>query len=155
MQKARPNALDLTWGHRAVTLGLLALAAGGAMFWVMQIAGVSHFVADMRFTTGTPNAISTPDDGLAKALGGGASPSPTQASSTLALIAVVNRNGTGTALIAIDGQKAQAYQPGDQVQPGRFLIRLGLRSAELGANPKGPATEVLNIKVPELPVEAR
>jgi general secretion pathway protein C len=121
----------------------------------MQIMGVSHFVPDMRFTRGAPEPLSSADNALVRALGGGPSSLTTRAPATLALVAVVNRNGAGAALIAIDGQKAQIYQPGDPVQPGRYLIKLGLRSAELGPTPQGAATEVLNISVPELPLEGK
>jgi general secretion pathway protein C len=155
MQKASPRTTDSTWIHRTVTLGLMALAVGGGVFWAMQIMGISHFVPDMRFTGASTEPAALPDHDLARALGGGATASTTQAPASLVLVAVVNRNGAGAALIAIDGQKAQAYRPGDQVQAGRYLIRLGLRSAELGSNPNGAATEVLSIKVPELPVDDR
>jgi hypothetical protein len=121
----------------------------------MQIMSVSHFVPDMRFTSGSPESLASADNDLARDLGGGSSALANQAPTTLALVAVVNRNGAGTALIAIEGQKAQAYLPGDQVQPGRYLIKLGLRSAELGPNPQGVATEILSIPVPELPVEGK
>jgi general secretion pathway protein C len=155
MQKTSPTPSDLTWTHRTVTLGLIALAVGGGVFWVMQIMGVSHFVPNMRFTQNKPESFSSAEHALAQALGGGSSALANQAPATLALVAVVNRNGAGAALIAIEGQKAQAYLPGDQVQPGRYLIKLGLRSAELGPHPQGVATEMLSIPVPELPAEGK
>ena len=67
------------------------------------------------------------------------------------LVAVVNAGQGGVALMAIEGQKAQPYRVGDSVQSGQYLVGLGLRSAQLGPTPKGPATETLTIPVPALP----
>lgn len=153
MQKARFNAPASNWTQRGVSLALIALAVGSVMFWAMQVVGISNWVPDLRFAPSNPQPSVAADLGLARALGGGASANPKAASVNLALVAVVNQNGQGVALIAADGQKAQAYQLGDQVQPGRYLIQLGLRSAQLGPDPKGAATEVLNIKVPQLPTD--
>jgi hypothetical protein len=156
MQKAPPHPLDFTWTRRAVTLGLIASMVGGVVFWIMQIMGVSHQVPDLRFTRDSSETFSAVDPStLAKALGGGAIVATQQAPASLSLVAVVNRQGSGAALISIDGQKAQAFQPGDQVQPGRYLIQLGLRSAELGPSPQGAPTEQLSISVPKLPTDGK
>jgi hypothetical protein len=59
------------------------------------------------------------------------------------------------ALIALDDRKAEAYAVGTPVQAGRYVVRLGLRSAELGPSPQGPVTETLTLPVPQLPTESK
>jgi hypothetical protein len=147
---------SLTWAQRWVTVILIALTAGGCVFWVLQVTGMPNVVSDLKFATNGLAESGQDGGGLARALG--ASPrsnldSAPQAAakSSLVLVAVVNADRGGVALIALEGQKAQPYRVGDSVQAGQYLVGLGLRSAQLGPAPKGPATETLIIPVPEIP----
>ena len=131
---------------------LMALAAASGVFWGLQISGLSPAAADLRFVPQDPlpTAIGT---SLAQALGATAPASGLQAAPNprMTLVAVMGSEQQGSALIALDGQKAQSYEVGAQIQGGRYLVRLGSRRAELGLSPQGPITETLTLPVPELP----
>lgn len=140
-----------TWIQRGVTAALAGLALGGVVFWVAQSLALGRS-EEVRF-------VADPDAGahrarLAQALGGQTAPSQAaeQTRSALTLVAVIARGQrAGSAMISVNGQKAQAYQPGDEVQPGRYVLELGPRQVGLGPGPQGPVVEVIELKVPKLP----
>ena len=139
------------WIQGLITALLSALAVGGAMFWGLQITSMPQAGGDVRWVELPAQPAQAAS--WTRILGAGtAEKNLPEVPANLALVAVIARgDGGGTALLAAAGQKAQAYQIGDEVQPGRYLLQVGLRSASLGASPKGPATEVLELAVPTLP----
>lgn len=151
MTNTRFRSPDPIWAQRVVTTVLAGLAVGGVVFWFTQILGLSQSDPNLRFL---PEARPTASGaGLGRALGAQAvAPATAAPKTTLKLVAVIAR-GThaGSAMIAIDGQKAEPYQPGDEVQPGRFVVELGLRHVGLGPSPQGPVSETLELVVPQLP----
>jgi hypothetical protein len=141
------------WVQRGVTAALAGLALGGGVFWVAQILSLGSVDASVRFVAEPPQTSQSVP--LGRILG--ARETAAQANvpkSTLSLVAVI-ASGTqsGSAMISINGQKALAYAPGEEVQAGRHVVELGLRRVGLGPDPKGPVTEVLELKVPRLPTE--
>ncbi len=152
MTNTHPSTPAATWIRRAITALLAGLAFGGAVFWVMQILALGHPDPRVRFVT-EPEPVGDVAP-LGRLLGAQGAPmgAPGQAPPALTLVAVI-APGTqaGSAMISVDGQKSQAYRPGDEVQAGRYLIELGPRSVGLGPAPQGPVVEVLSLKVPRLP----
>ena len=140
------------WFQRGLTAALAALALGGVAFWVAQILALGRADPHVRFTAQAEPVLAP--EALSRALGhdGAATVAASPVQSVFTLVAVIAR-GTreGQAMIAINGQKAQAYQPGDEVQAGRYVVELGPRQVGLGASPQGPVLEVLELKVPRLP----
>ena len=134
------------------TCALPILAAASGVFWGLQISGLSSSDSNLRFAPQDPTP-SVLGSSLARALGVTSVPSGPQSAPNprLTLVAVMGSEQQGTALIALDGQKAQTYQVGAQIQGGLYLVRLGPRRVELGLSPKGPITETLTLPVPELP----
>ncbi len=131
---------------------LMALAAASGMFWGLQISGLSSSEASPRFAT-QDLAPTAAGSSLAQTLGATSVASGPQSAPNprMTLVAVMGSEQQGSALIALDGQKAQSYEVGAQIQGGRYLVRLGSRRAELGLSPQGPITETLTLPVPELP----
>ena len=152
MSNPLPIQPAATWAQRVTTAVLAGLALGGAVFWVMQVLALGRADPHVRFVA-EPVPAGEPAP-LARILGGDGVPAVASGSprSTLTLVAVIAR-GTqaGSAMISIDGQKAQPFRPGEEVQAGRYVLELGPRSVALGPAPQGPVVEVLELKVPRLP----
>ena len=131
---------------------LMALAAASGVFWGLQISGLSSSESNLRFAPQDPTPAAV-GPSLALALGATSVASGPQSAPNprMTLVAVMGSEQQGTALIALDGQKAQTYEVGAQIQGGLYLVRLGLRRVELGSSPQGPITETLTLPVPELP----
>jgi hypothetical protein len=141
-----------TWAQRVATAVLAGLALGGAVFWVMQILALGRADPHVRFVA-EPAPAGEPAP-LARILGGDGVPALASGppGSSLTLVAVIARGSqAGSAMISINGQKAQPFRPGDEVQAGRHVLELGPRSVALGPSPHGPVVEVLELKIPRLP----
>ncbi len=142
-----------TWIQRGVTAALAGLALGGVVFWGAQMLALGRS-DEVRFVAEPNGAVAQAQ--LGQALGAQAVPAQAteQPKSALTLVAVIARGQrSGSAMISVNGQKAQAYQPGDEVQAGRYVIELGPRRVGLGLSPQGPVVEVLELKVPKLPTQ--
>ena len=154
MGNALTPSASLSRTHKILTLLLTAFAVASAVFWVLQVMALPRFVPDLRFASEAHVQPGSQAAGLARALGDVANQAPApvvEDSTALKLVAVVGAGRQGTALIAFRDQKAQPYDVGTEVRPGLFLVRLGLRSAELGSAPQGATTLTLTLSVPELP----
>ncbi|MEY2622382.1 MAG: hypothetical protein RIT26_2202 [Pseudomonadota bacterium] len=138
------------WIQRGLTALAAALAAASVVFWVLQILALPTPTREVRWVDTAPAQQAYP---LSQALGANKAASVEVAPDPgLTLLAVIAQAGhRGAALIAAAGQKPQTHQVGDEVQAGRFLVEVGLRSAGLGPTAQGPVTEVLTIPVPALP----
>ena len=137
---------------RIVTLVLAALVALSVSFWVLKIMqGIPSNA--LQGTVVTPTTAATPSDpkALARALGGGISPTtqaaPALSASNLILQGVI-AHGTqrGVALIAVNGKPAKPFVVGAAVDADWVLQSLSTRSATL-KNAAGTAGE----RVLELP----
>lgn len=150
---AHPSIRSI-WLARGLTALLSALAVGSVVFWVLQITAMPQTGSDVRWV-GQPPAQAEASRWI-RALGQpSVAPAAAAVEIPLTLVAVIAQAGQGgrggAALIAAAGQKAQTFQVADEVQPGRFLLEVGLRSARLGPSPRGPVTETLELAVPALP----
>jgi hypothetical protein len=142
---------SLIWIQRFLTALLTAGAVGSVVFWVLRTASLPRASLGLQFTpeSAPPSAV---DAGLVRALGGApVKGEATPVAVTMTLVAVLGGGRSGAALIAINGESARRFWVGDEVQPGRYLLGLGTRTAQLGASAQGPVTEILTISVPELP----
>ena len=137
--------------HLALVAMMVALAGGSAAFWVLQVLALPRQSHDLRVTPDVPTPAVAASGQLGRALGVVEPTAAAPAVSNLTLTAVIGGPHRGVALIAADGQKATPFAPGDEVQPGLYLLRLGQRSAELGHAPQGPTSISLSISVPTLP----
>jgi hypothetical protein len=136
-----------------VTAALLALAVVSLVFWVLRAGSMTRAETGLRFVA-TPATPASPER-WGRALGAtpaATSPAAPAAPSALVLAGVISAGQrNGMALIAVDGQKAQAFEPGQEVQPGRYLVGVGPRVARIGTGPQGPVTETLEMTPPALP----
>jgi general secretion pathway protein C len=141
------------WTVRLTTFLLWALAAGSAMFWVLQgvnAASTSDLGAAKTLTSpalgasntsntsNTFNASITPQ--VATALGAKNPIAPTAASALAAsqarfqligVLAVGSKNGA--ALIAVDGKPAKPYLVGVAIEDGLEVTSVAARSAFIGS----------------------
>ena len=163
MSNSNSETRFIRWLQPGLTTLLVALALGSILFWLMQISSVSQAAPELRLVdTPVPSPVAA---ALGRALGAdaGVSGSTTNTStstntrtnpgsSALVLAAVIaGGSNQGEALISVNGQKAQFFRTGDPVQPGLYLVQVGLRSASLSATPQGNPTWVLSIAAPVLP----
>ncbi|WP_416547476.1 type II secretion system protein N [Limnohabitans sp. DCL3] len=133
--------LEISWQRPSVktvlplaTAAVWALAAAGIAFWVLHMPN-SDVASRGVPPVANPQPAAPLDAAMAKALGQvsvGPSPAPVVASSALKLLGVMaSPSGRGSALIAVDGQPAQAYRVGQTVQEGWTLVSLTARQAHL------------------------
>ncbi len=153
MSNFTPHASAPARLARGTALALLALTVGSLVFWSLRLGSMPQSVPDLRFVTTTAEGWNP--DGLRRALGGVDSLPSTPAPvvrSTLKLAGVMARGqGQGTALISVDGQKAQAFETGQAVQAGVYLMAVEPRGVRLGTSPQGPVTDTLELLPPALP----
>ena len=145
-----PSHKPLIWAHGLVTALMAALALGGIAYWVLQLSAMPQAGHDARWVDLPQSQSTLAPWGRVLGVSDQRTAAPEQAAN-LSLVAVISAGQGGMAVIAATGQKAQTYQVGDEVQPGRFLVQVGLRSASLGPSAQGPAQEVLELTVPALP----
>ena len=138
------NAFQV-WGIRLATLGLAALAALSATYWVLKSThanSVSTAASAAGFSALDPQA-------LARALGGGgAAPAglTVAPSTSYVLVGVLaDRQHGGAALIAIDGKAAKPYSVGATVDNNLVLQSVAGRRAVLAAAVDGPARMTLEL----------
>ena len=126
--------------------------AVSAIFWVLSfpsgnaVQGVSLVQSSSQAAGATSSQW--PVD-VARALGAQASlPEISIAqSSRFELMGVVaGASGQGSALIAVDGQPPRAFLVGQAVADGLVLQSLGVKQAQLGANPQG--TALFSLRLP-------
>ncbi|MDI9331629.1 MAG: type II secretion system protein N [Alphaproteobacteria bacterium] len=142
----------MSWPQRLVTLLLAGLAVGSVVFWGLQISAMPS-AEEVRWVEQTKGDA---PQAWQRALGGtqaqATAPAPV-AGSPLTLVAVLARGSQGgMAVIASSGQRGESYRVGDEVQPALVLLEVGLRSVRLGPAVGGPATQVLELAVPVMPV---
>lgn len=154
----RPMTLSprTLWLPRIVTFALAAVAAGSAVFWVLQWPGPA--VASGVAVADLQPPAQTNTQAVARALGAsgdagvaGGSPAlaaPMLASSRFALTGVVaGPSQTGAALIAVDGKPPKPFVVGAQVGDGWVLRSVQARRAVL-AQPEAADAAALVLEMP-------
>nr|WP_295786058.1 general secretion pathway protein C [Rhodoferax sp.] len=139
------NAFQV-WGIRLATLGLAALAALSAAYWVLKSThanSVSTAASAAGYSALDPQA-------LARALGGGGvvAPAgvPVAPSTSYVLVGVLaDRQQGGAALIAIDGKAAKPYRVGATVDTNLVLQSVVGRRAVLAPAVDGPGQVTLEL----------
>jgi len=134
-----------TWWIRAVTFLVAVLLSGSAVWWGLTLSNSAPW---------QPSVSAAPPvqlDGalLAQALGAGAAtalPVPAAAPLAIQLLGVVSgAGGKGHALLAVGDAPPKTYKVGSALGEGLYLQSVGPRSAQVGADMKGPARQVLEL----------
>lgn len=134
-----------TWWIRAVTFLVAVLVSGSAVWWGLTLSNSAPW---------QPSVSAAPPvqfDGalLAQALGAGAAtalPVPAAAPLAIQLLGVVSgAGGKGHALLAVGDAPPKTYKVGSKLGEGLFLQSVGIRSAQVGSDMKGPARQVLEL----------
>jgi len=134
-----------TWWIRAVTFLVAVLLSGSVVWWGLTLSNSAPW---------QPSVSAAPPvqlDGalLAQALGAGAAtalPVPAAAPLAIQLLGVVSgAGGKGHALLAVGDAPPKTYKVGSKLGEGLFLQSVGIRSAQVGADMKGPARQVLEL----------
>jgi general secretion pathway protein C len=137
------------WWLRITTFALAALAAASATYWALKWTSpprTDGVAALPSFTASNPQLV-------AQLLGGGQTStqaaSPTAASEAarrLQLTGVVADQAIGGyALISVDGNPAQPFRVGAQVNESLVLQSVAPRSAALATGPDAPALVTLDL----------
>ena len=133
-------------GLRAVTFVVWALLAGCAVYWVLMM---SSGRASAGAVVAPPTAAARVDSSaVGRVLGAtvqAATPQESAASRFALQGVVAGSPGGGAALIAVDGQPAQAFKVGSAVSEGLVLKSTGARRAVLAAGREGPALITLDM----------
>lgn len=134
-----------TWWIRIATLGVAALASGSAVWWSLALGDVAVWQPSVSATPATQLEGAV----LAQALGAGATQinvAPMPAPLAIQLLGVIaGAGGKGHALLAIGDAPPKTFKVGSKVSDGLFLQSVGLRSAQLGTDLKGPARQILEL----------
>lgn len=143
--------LDSTlWPARLSTFLLAALAAASVVYWGLRW---SEPVSTPRASSDWSNPRPIDTGRIAQLLGASAAPAdddtPVRTSSSqyklLGVIAQGRNSGAGSALIAVDDDKAQPYKVGDRLSDELVLQSVSARGAALGSNMQAPATVTLEL----------
>lgn len=149
----RTPFLSSAWPPRLLTLGLWALAAGSAAFWLLHLPSQQP-PADADVAQA---ALLADAQGLNQLLGANAAepqaapdepPAPAAQYQLVGVLAGA-RSGRGAALIAVNGQPAKHYRVGALLDGGEnlYLQSVSGRSAQLGPSLGGAAQ--LQLQLPE------
>ena len=150
------TTLDLSpWPARLSTFLLAALAAASVVYWGLRwIEPVSTPRASSD--SSRPNAIDT--GRVAQLLGASAAPAGADDATPavnaagkyklIGVIAQVRGNGLGSALIAVDDEKAKPYKVGDRLSDDLVLKSVSARGASLASSLQAPA--LIELELPPL-----
>ena len=144
------------WRPRLVAFLTAALAAGSAVYWLLQISPSPRVASRLQpvFSIGpAPDGMA-----IARVLGGGKSPAAASASvlpdATAARFklsgVVASKPDQGLALIAIDGKPARPIKVGGEVGEALLLQTVSRSGATLAPRLDGPAT--VTLELPKLAV---
>jgi general secretion pathway protein C len=134
-----------TWWIRAVTFLVAVLVSGSAVWWGLTLSNSAPWQPSV--STASPLQLDVAL--LAQALGAGAAPAngaPAAAPLAMQLLGVVARGGgKGYALLAVGDAPPKTYKVGSKLSDGLVLQSVGPRSAQVAADMKGPARQVLEL----------
>jgi len=146
-----------SWAPSISALLLAAVAAYGAVSWILQIQSLSapSSSAPVVQTMGA-HLSGLPVDSVRVAQALGAAPAVDASGGNAASAApqwalwgvVAGASGKGSALLAVDGQAPKAYLPGQSVAPGWVLHSVGHRLARLA--PEGQVEASVTLELPKL-----
>ena len=138
------RALEVWWIRLATFLVAFA-ASGSAALWGLTLSNSAPSQPSVP-------AVSVPQwdvSVLTKSLGAGNAPNkvaPMPAPLAIQLLGVIaGAGGKGHALLAIGDAPPKTFKVGSKVSDGLFLQSVGLRSAQLGTDLKGPARQILEL----------
>jgi general secretion pathway protein C len=151
------RTLDDRWWPRLAGFLTAALAAGSAVFWLLQLSALAS--AQGRFPLPVPSLPAPDPIAIARVLGGGKSPVAASASvlpdanaGRFKLSGVVaSKQDQGLALIAIDGKPARPIKVGGEVGEALLLQTVSRSGATLAPRLDGPATVTLELPKPAVP----
>ena len=136
------------WWIRAATFLVAAMASGSAAWWALTLSRTEPWQPSV-------SALAVPQLDvavLAQALGAGATPlsaAPASASSpppAIQLLGVVaGPGGKGHALLLVGDAAPKTYTVGSKLGDGLVLQSVGPRSAQVGAEMKGPIRQTLEL----------
>jgi len=134
-----------TWWIRAVTFLVAVLLSGSAVWWGLTLSNSAPWQPSVSAAPPVQFDVAL----LAQALGAGAAtalPVPAAAPLAIQLLGVVSgAGGKGHALLAVGDAPPKTYKVGSKLGEGLFLQSVGIRSAQVGADMKGPARQVLEL----------
>jgi len=133
------------WWMRAATLLVTAMASGSAAWWALTLSNTAPWQPSVSALPAPQMDVAV----LAQALGAGAAPvSAALAPAPLAiqlLGVVAGSGGKGHALLLVGDAPPRTYKVGSKLGDGLVLQSVGPRSAQLGADIKGPTRQTLEL----------
>jgi len=133
------------WWMRAATLLVAAMASGSAAWWALTLSNTAPWQPSVSALPAPQMDVAV----LAQALGAGAAPvSAALAPAPLAiqlLGVVAGSGGKGHALLLVGDAPPRTYKVGSKLGDGLVLQSVGPRSAQLGADIKGPTRQTLEL----------
>jgi len=133
------------WWMRAATLLVTAMASGSAAWWALTLSNTAPWQPSVSALPAPQMDVAV----LAQALGAGAAPvSAALAPAPLAiqlLGVVAGSGGKGHALLLVRDAPPRTYKVGSKLGDGLVLQSVGPRSAQLGADIKGPTRQTLEL----------
>lgn len=140
------------WPARLSTFLLAALAAASLVYWGLRW---SEPASTLRAGSDWSNPRSIDTGRVAQLLGATAAPAnsdgdddPVNASSQYKLLGVIAQGlsgGFGSALIAMNDEKAKPYKVGDRLSDALVLQSVSARGAALGPSLQAPASVTLEV----------
>ena len=134
-----------TWWIRAATFLVAALVSGSAAWWGLTLSNAAPWQPTVSAAPPPQLDVSV----LARALGAGATPvntAPAPPPLAIQLLGVVAlASGKGHALLVIGDAQPKTYKVGSKLGEGLVLQSVGTRSAQVGADMKGPARQLLEL----------
>jgi len=121
------------------------MASGSAAWWGLTLSNVATWQPSVSALPAPQWDVSV----LAQALGAGAAPisvAPAAAPLAIQLLGVVaGSGGKGHALLLVGDAPPKTYKVGSKLSDGLVLQSVGPRSAQLGADIKGPTRQTLEL----------
>ena len=134
-----------TWWIRAVTFLVAVLLSGSAVWWGVTLSNSAPWQPAVSVAPSVQLDVAL----LAQALGAGtttAKPLPAAAPVAIQLLGVVSgAGGKGHALLVVGDAPPKTFKVGSALGEGLYLQSVGPRSAQVGADMRGPARQVLEL----------
>jgi general secretion pathway protein C len=136
------------WWIRAAAFLVAAMASASAAWWALTLSNTAPWQPSVSALPAPQMDVSV----LAQALGAGAAPvsaAPASASApplAIQLLGVVaGTGGKGHALLLVGDAAPKTYKVGSKLGDGLVLQSVGPRSAQVGAEMKGPTRQTLEL----------
>ena len=133
------------WWIRAATFLVAALASGSVAWWALTLSNAAPWQPSVSIAPAPQLDASV----LAQSLGAGAvtvNTAPAAAPLAIQLLGVVaGVGGKGYALMVVGDTPPKTFKVGSKLGDGLFLQSVGKRSAQVGADMKGPSRQILEL----------